>query len=227
MRPYSWGESSPNAQHESKFSDPSTSHNPIYAIFKTFDENFDGCKDVLFKAYKKGNNGTAKSPDAREFETSVGWLFGMLGFNVVQLGATTQTSAAPDMVAFTRDGHVAVVECTTGFLKEDSKLPNLRDRAEKVRQCLAASGFENLRVLPVIVTQKNANEVSGEAATATKDGVYVVARESLVSMLKRSEIPHDSDELFKEAENSVQEVNEPIGLASLEYSRSSKPRIVW
>lgn len=214
-------------QHESKFSDPTTSHNPIHAIFKAFDQNCDGCKDVLFRAYKKGNGGNPKSPDAREFETAVGWLFGMLGFNVVQIGATSQTSEAPDMVAFTRDGHVAVIECTTGFLKEDSKLPNLRDRTEKVRLCLAASGFQRLKVLPVVVTQKTANEVSGEAATASKDGIYVIARESLESMLKRSEAPHDSDELFKIAEDSVQEVNEPYALASLEFSRSPKPRIVW
>jgi hypothetical protein len=214
-------------QHQNKFSDPLASHNLIHAIFKTFDQNLEGCKDVLFKAYKKGNGGKSKSPDAREFETAVGWLFGMLGFSVVQLGATTQTSEAPDMISITRKGHVAVIECTTGMLKEDSKLPTLGYRAEKVRKCLAASGFQHLRVLPIIVTQRTEKEVSIEAGLAIKEGIFVIARETLDSMIKRSEVPNDSDELFAKAEASIREIDDPISLASLGYGQSSKPRNVW
>jgi hypothetical protein len=57
----------------------------------------------------------------------------MLGFNPVQLGLTGKTQDFADLILVTPNGHAAIVECTTGLLRADNKLPKL----------LARHGFES------------------------------------------------------------------------------------
>ena len=53
------------------------------------------------------------------------WLFWMLGFSVLHLGATKRVQDGPDLVATTPTEHYVVVECTTGQVKGESKLERL------------------------------------------------------------------------------------------------------
>jgi hypothetical protein len=89
------------------------------------------------------------------------WL---LGFSVAQLGGTPRTQDAADIIATTPNGHFAVIECTTGLLKADNKLPLLHDRAQAVRRALESSAHNQLRVLPVIVTTKSREEIKPDLA---------------------------------------------------------------
>jgi hypothetical protein len=60
-------------------------------------------KDIVGKALRKGQ-------DARDLEAAIAWLLWMLGFSVAQLGATSRTQDAADLIATTPNGHFAVVE---------------------------------------------------------------------------------------------------------------------
>lgn len=140
------------AQHQGWIADPSTVQNPLRAVYEVFDGQLTILKDFLEGSQSKGR-------DARDLEVAVAWLFWMLGFSVAHLGGTAKTQDAPDLIATTPGGNFVVIECTTGLLKADNKLPRLVERAETLRRRLDACGNRHLHVLPVIVTSKDREEV--------------------------------------------------------------------
>jgi len=121
--------------------DPSTAPNPRRAVHQAFDDKMEILQELL-KIQGKGIN-------SRDFESAVSWLLWMLGFSVTHIGGTQRTSGFLDLIATTPQGHFLVVECTTGLLKADNKLPKLVERAEKVKRNLVNSGNGHLKVLCV------------------------------------------------------------------------------
>lgn len=110
------------------------------------------------------------------------------------------------------------MECTTGLLKEGNKLAHLCERTEKVKQSLAASGHGHLRVLAIIVTSKTREEVKADLEQAQNLKVFVVTRETIDGMLKRSLTLPDADRLYVEAEESLRSRNNFFGsLSSQNY----------
>ena len=161
------------AQQHFWITDPKTAQNPLRSVHDAFDTNLNVLRELIEKSQKKG-------VDARELEMAVSWLLWLLGFSATHIGGTGKTSDAPDLIAATPLGNLVVIECTTGILKEDSKLPHLVQRTEKVRQSLAASGNQHVRVLPVLVTTKTRDEVKAELEQAYKLGVLVATKEILI-----------------------------------------------
>ena len=130
-------------------------------------------------------------------------LFWMLGFAPSTLSAAKQLSNAPDTILFTPSGNIAVVECTVGLLKEDSKLPHLHDRAQAVRRSLEQSNTRHLRVLPVIVTAKSAEEIRPDRDQAVKNGIYIISREGIERLKQRTLVITDADQLYNQAEQEL------------------------
>ena len=197
------------AQHHYWVADPSTAQNPLRAVHQTFDNKLDVLQELVTKAQTKGAN-------ARDLEIAIAWLLWMLGFSATHIGATPKTSDAPDLIATTPQGHFLVIECTTGILKEDNKLPHLVERTEKVRQSLAASGNQHLRVLPVIVTTKTREEVRAETDQAHKLGVLVATREVFAELLNRSLLFPDASRAYAEAEEALSRIQNPSVFPALE-----------
>ena len=108
---------------------------------------------------------------------------------------------AADIILCTPNGNFAVVECTTGLLKAENKLPNLHDRSQAVRRNLDASNAEHLRVLPVLVTSKTLEEIRPDIEQAEKLGIHVLTRENIERLAERTIIPHNADQC-KFARNS-------------------------
>ena len=176
--------------------DPNTVQNPQRAMYQGFDPRL----DVLISFLNKSGKGR----DARDLEVGVAWLFWMLGFSVANLGGTSRTQDAADLIAMTPARNVAVVECTTGTLRTESKLSLLVSRTEDVRRSLVASGNQHLRVLPVIVTTLTRGDVRADLDQAEKLGIYVVTRETLDRLLDRTLFWVDADALYRDAEQDVQ-----------------------
>lgn len=197
------------AQSHYWLSDPKTAQNPFRSVHNAFDNNLEVLQELINKAQNRGAN-------ARDLEIAISWLLWLLGFSATHIGGTPKTSDAPDLIAATPKGDLVVIECTTGILKEDSKLSHLFQRAEKVRQCLAASGNQHLKVLPIIVTTKTRDEIKSEVEQAHKLGVLVATREDFQGLINRTFLFPDPNALYVEAEETLRRLQNPPLLPGLE-----------
>lgn len=189
------------AQQQWWLSDPTTTQNPMRAVYKTFDQDLEVLNTFLEVGKEKGQN-------ARDLETAISWLLWMLGFRVAHLGATSKLQEAPDLIATTSDGHFLVIECTTGILKADHKLSLLIKRTEALREGLAASGSRHLRALPVIVTNKSRKEVLADIEQAEKLGVLVITKDEITNLLSQSLVLPNAQKMYLDAEQTVKELRE-------------------
>lgn len=185
------------AQSHYWVADPTTASNARRVVYELADSQLEILNDILTKSQSRGR-------DARDLETGVAWLLWMLGFSVAHLGNTPRTQDAVDLVATTPSGHFAVVECTTGLLKADHKLPRIVERAEIFRRRLADSGNRHLRVLAVIVTSKPRPEVSADIEQAERLRVLVITREGLEQLSTRTLSPPNADQFFEQGEQAVE-----------------------
>lgn len=191
------------AQHHGWIADPSTAQNPRRAVYEAIDPKMEFLRELLTR--------TGRGKDARQFEVGVAWLTWMLGFSVIHLGGTQRAQDAADLIAITPAGHFGVVECTTGTLKSDNKLPLLIQRAATVRARLDASGSRHLRVLPVMATSLSREEVRADLDQAETLGVAVFTKEDLESGLDRTLVLPDAERIYAEAEQSLQGVQDRLG----------------
>lgn len=189
------------AQTHWYISDPTTSQNPRRVIIESFDSGLTILGEFLGRAHSRGH-------DARDFEVAVAWLFWMLGFSTLHLGSTTRTKDFSDLVIVTPQERIAVVECTTGLLRADSKLPKLVARHAALRQRLDQSNNKHLKLLPVMVSPLPRLELQADLEQAERLGVLVLAREQLEPLLLATLLPSNPDELFLDAENRLRTVQE-------------------
>jgi hypothetical protein len=181
--------------HQGWIADPTTAQNARRAAYEAFDAKLTALSDLLTKPPGKGN--------ARDLEAGIAWLLWMLGFNVAHMGNIPKLQEAPDLLVTTPLGNFAVVECTTGPLKTDNKLPLLIERSEMVRERLAASNNSHLKVLPVIVTSKRRLEIRADIEQAERLGVLIVTAETLQAVLPRTLFRVDPEQIFLEGEREV------------------------
>jgi hypothetical protein len=189
------------AQHFGWLSDPTTMQNPKRAVYNIFDANLEILNDFLSKSGGKGRN-------ARDLESGIAWLLWMLGFSVAHLGGTERTQEAADLIATTPKGDFVVIECTTGLLKADNKLPLLIERTERVKAGVIASNNKHLRVLAAIVTSRPRAEISADIEQAEKLGVLVMSRENLEQAVSRTLVLPNAEQLYDEAIKSVESAKE-------------------
>lgn len=182
-------------QHHYWVADPTNTQNPRRSIYQAFDGNL----EILQGFFANPN----PKYGADDLESGVAWLMWMLGFSVAHLGGTQKTRDAPDLIAIAPHGHVAVIECTTGLLKAENKLPRLLARTETIRTRLKASGNDHLRVLPVIVTSMTREEIKADVEQAERLGVGILAREDLLEALGRTLIMPDAQRIYDEGEKNV------------------------
>lgn len=181
--------------HSGWIVDPTLAQNPRRSAYERFDPGLHVLTDLLAPKDKRFS---------REFESAVSCLMWMLGFDTCHLGGTKVLQDGPDILGMTPLGHVIVVECTIGALKTDSKMTKLLSRVAAVRDQLAKSGHGHLRVLPVMVTALPHSEIAAETDDAISRGVYVVTGDDFSEAITRTQIPPHADQLFVEAEQSLQ-----------------------
>jgi hypothetical protein len=190
------------AQHFGWLSDPKTMQNPKRAVYNIFDDNLEILNDFLSKSGGKGRN-------ARDLESGIAWLLWMLGFSVAHFGGTVlMQEKAADLIATTPKGDFVVIECTTGLLKADNKLPLLIERTERVKAGVVASNNKHLRVLAAIVTSRPRAEISADIEQAEKLGVLVISRENLEQAVSKTLRLANAEQLYDEAIKSVESAKE-------------------
>lgn len=185
------------AQHFYWIVDPTTSQNPRRAAYQVFDPQLTVLRDFISRQ--------GRGQPARDLEVGVSWLLWLLGFSVANLGGTAKTQDFADIIATTPTGHFVVVECTTGLLKADNKLPLLVQRTEALRQSIERSNHRHLKVLPVLVTSRSRQEVRADLDQAERLGILVLTADELRDAPDRALVQPDADQLFREAEHAVEE----------------------
>jgi hypothetical protein len=184
-------------QHQYWVVDPRTTQNHRRAIYETFDSSQVVLEGFLLRSAQSGN-------PAGDFEAAVAWWLWMVGFNVMHLGHNAKLRDAPDIIAIAPAGHVAVIECTTGLLKAQSKLQQLLARTAAVRRSLDVSGHSHVRILPIMVTAKARAEIEADLSDAEKLGVLVLTVENLTNAVKETLLLPNPDALFVQAEQTVE-----------------------
>lgn len=177
--------------------DPTTSQNPRRVIFETFDTGIAILREFLSRSHGRGQ-------DARDLEAGVSWLFWMLGFSTVQLGSTARTQDFADLILLTTSGQAAIVECTTGLLRADNKLPKLVARHSRVRARLDQSNNQHVKLLPIMISTLTKAELQADLEQAEKLGVGVLTREDLEGLVDRTIIINNVDELFSLTEKTIE-----------------------
>jgi hypothetical protein len=183
------------AQHQGWISDPKNVQNARRSVYQAFDDDLETLNAILFA------NGRAKG---RDFESGVSCLLAMAGFSTTHLGKQLITDA-PDIIVSTPSGHIALVECTTGLPNSNNKLSKLYDRAVTVRRALTASNNQHLNVLPVVITNKTTEEIKADIESAERLGICILSKENLESLLSRTLMFPQADQLYSEAKKAVEE----------------------
>lgn len=184
-----------SAQHRWWIHDPTTVPNPYRAAYEAFDSKLAVLRQHL----------TGQGKKVRDLEIAVANLLWMLGFRVAPLGVPEQLGDAPDLIAAVPEGHLLVVEVTTGLLKAESKLQRVIERTEIVRQRLVASGNSHLRLLPAMYSSKTREEIRADVAEAERLGVAVGTADDMEDFLSRTLDFVDAGQLFSELEQQVQQ----------------------
>ncbi len=184
-------------QHTFWFFDPLTAQNTKRVAYEIIDPNLSDLRQYINK-----DDFTGK--DARDVEAYVSWLLWMLGFSAAHFGKVNKSQDAVDIVATTPFGHFVLVECTTGMLKPDNKIPKLLQRAQLLRARLEASANGHLKVLAAMVTTKGRDEIAAELEQAERHGILVLTRENLEKACHDTLILQDADQLFNRAIATVE-----------------------
>jgi hypothetical protein len=192
------------AQTHWYIADPTTSQNSRRVVVESFDPSLAILTEFLGRLRSKGH-------DARDFEVAVSWLFWMLGFSTVQLGSTTRTQDFADLILVTPQGQFVIIECTTGLLRADNKLPNLIARYATVRQRLDQSNNGHVKLLPIMVSALPRAELQADLEQAERlGGVLVLAKDQLDQITLNTITASNPDALFSEAEKRVRSAQDAM-----------------
>jgi hypothetical protein len=182
------------AQHHRYIGDPSSFQNSRRAIYETFDP---ACSELR----KSIEISRSTKPNQNTFEDAVSAIIWMLGFSCFRIGRIV--TDAPDILVGAPDGNYALVEVTTGILKENNKLANLFSRKQAARESLKGSNQDYIKLISIIVTSKKEIEIEAEIDVAEKMGILVIAYENIYSLLDQTALLQDANALFARAESRI------------------------
>jgi hypothetical protein len=142
-----------------------------------------------------------------DFEERVALTLTLLDLTVHKYGELVGLTDAPDLLAVSKQGHLFVVECTTGDINSRGKIQRLSERTKALRQLLHGTPAQPQYVVPVIVTSLPRNETAAHWASAENLGVAIIAREEIEALLAQLEAPPTPEVLFARALSMVPTVN--------------------
>ena len=140
-------------------------------------------------------------PDA--FEDQVALLLELLGFTTFKYGGTVGLSNAPDIMATSSEGHVFVIECTTGDINRQGKLHKLHTRTKRISANLAATASAPKGVVPLMVTNAARADTAAHWDTAAGYKIGVICREDLILLLDRLAVPPTPEAFHRAALASI------------------------
>jgi len=155
---------------------------------------------ALHKAVDRDNALVAKFFDDRNaFEEHVLALLSLLGLDCLYYGNITELKDGPDILALSNQGHLYVIECTTGDISSRGKLRRLYERTNAIRAALANSAYRPSEVLAVMVTSSPKSDTLHCWDELANYKIAIVCREEIATLLAQIEAPPTADRLFAAA----------------------------
>jgi hypothetical protein len=157
-------------------------------------------RSALHKAVDSDNALVAKFFDDRNaFEEHILVLLSLLGLDCLYYGNITELKDGPDILALSNQGHLYVIECTTGDINSRGKLRRLYERTNAIRAALANSAYRPGEILAVMVTSGTKSETLHCLDELANYKIAIVCREEITALLSQIEAPPTADRLFASA----------------------------
>jgi hypothetical protein len=192
-------------------------------IFMTYDGEFLGSwwardqsvafssRAALHKAIDADNAFVAKFfNDKNAFEEHVLMLLSLLKLDCLYYGNMAELKDGPDIIASSNQGHLYVIECTTGDINSKGKLRRLYERTNNIRAALANSAYRPREILPMMVTSSTKSETLHCIDEVATYQIALVCREDIVGLLSQIEAPPTADRLYAAAVGAIPPI--PSGL---------------
>jgi hypothetical protein len=150
--------------------------------------------------------------DRNSFEERITVLLSLLNLDCLFYGKIAELKDAPDILALSAQGHLYVVECSTGDINSRGKLRRLYERTNDIRTRLANSHFRPREILSVVIASVPHRETLHCIEELQNYGIALVAREGIERLLSQIEAPPTAEQLFAVAMASVpvKEIIQPI-----------------
>lgn len=129
----------------------------------------------------------------------------MLGFSPIQIGGVKKTQEAPDLIVAAPNGDLALIECTTGLINADKKVPQLAARTVLVRKKLDAAGNHGTRLLSILITTRSRAEIESEFDQAHQSNILVATKEDIDLAISNSLVSMDANALYERAVKTLDE----------------------
>lgn len=168
--------------------DKNKSLNPRLTNYTKYDCDLKVLREKLFCAPK----------DSRHLETGVASLAYLLGFTTFK----PPLDDAPDLVIETKQGRVAIIECTTRVTDIRVKAGKLVHRKYLLKDASRMSNFTG-EILTILVVNIPKEQIVDETLYLTQNEVLLMTKEDLESLLNQLEVPSDTDQKFNEAREKL------------------------
>lgn len=141
--------------------------------------------------------------DKNDFEDRVTLLLTLLGLRPFKYGAIAHLRDAPDILALSPEGHLYVIDCTTGDINAKGKLHRLHERTKAISAKLREGTDPPVAVLPVMFTSLTRAETAPHWSTAAAYGIALVCREEIEGLLGQLEVRPTPAALYNAALASI------------------------
>jgi hypothetical protein len=165
------------------FLDPDKALNSRYVSTQLFD-----------KELRQLRLSVMEPTDSDRFERGIASLLFLLGFS----SAIQVETQAPDIIATTIGGKLALIECTLKISDFPNKLGKLVDRRNALKRTLEANGHA-LNVSAFLICALPRAQVAVDDSQLSQHQVSLLCKEELAQAFDQLRIPKDPDEMLNRA----------------------------
>lgn len=130
-----------------------------------------------------------------DFEDRVALLLSLMNLTILPYGGIPELQDAPDILAYSINNDLYVVECTTGDIDQKGKLQRLCDRTRNIAARAQQSSVEIANLIPVVFTSLPRTDITPYLAKLEALKISAFCREDIEQVIKRVEAPPTPEEI--------------------------------
>jgi len=161
--------------------DQSKSFSPRFQLHRLFDID-----NKIEKTFFESKN---------DFEDRIALLLCLMNLTILSYGGIPEVKDAPDILAYSDNNDLYVIECTTGDIDQKGKLQRLCDRAQDIEARARQSSLLIANLMPVVFTSLPRAHITAHLAKLQALKISVFCREDIEQLLRRMEAPPTLEEV--------------------------------